>query len=166
MLVGVQAALEVSSSVALEGEEPNLVLAIPQEALEEIHVHLAVEEASSRTEVVGVVTLQALGEDQGALVDTVLEAWAGVVEEFPFRADQEELEEVEAAYPGVVAQEEPTCQAVEAVTACRAYQACLALEWVARRQRAGEVDLPVRGGSVLRATFRQLTRVARPWSLS
>lgn len=158
-------ALEVSSSVALEGEEPNLVLAIPQEALEEIHVHLAVEEASSRTEVVGVVTLQALGEDQGALVDTVLEAWAGGVEEFPFRADQEELEEVEAAYPGVVAQEEPTCQAVEAVTACRAcraYQACLALEWVARRQRAGEVDLPVRAGSVLRATFRQLTRVARP----
>jgi len=67
-------ALEVSSLAVLVGEEPNQVWANPQGALEEIRVHQEVEEASIRTEVVGVATLQALGVDQEALVDTVLEA--------------------------------------------------------------------------------------------
>ena len=163
MLVAVRVALEVSSLAALVGEGPNLVLAIPQAALEEIHANLAVEEASNRMEVVGAANLLALEVDQEALVDTVLEAWVGVVGAFPFHAGRAELEEVEAACLVVEAPEEPTYQGVEAVMAC---QACLAWEWVARRQRAGEVGRPVRVDSALRATFRQLTRVARPWSLS
>jgi len=163
MLVAVRVALEVSSLAALVGEESNLVLAIPREALEEIHASLAVEEASNRMEVVGAATLQALEVDLEASADTVPEAWAGVAGAFPFHGGQVELGEVEAACPEAEAPEEPTCQGVEEVTAC---QACLAWESVARRQRAGEVGRPVRVDSVLRATFRQLIRVVRPSSLS
>jgi len=85
------------------------------------------------------------------------------VEAFPFHVDREELEEVEVACQEVEAQVEPTCQAVEEVTAC---QACLAWEWVGHRQRVDEAGQPGRVGSVLRATFQQLIRVSRPSSLS